>query len=370
MADDSITNQHVEQEEPGRRPSRFRGRDGVTSEERDRPPRESENRARAEQRARLAHPDQLPLFEHLPEHRYDETVPTDLPPLTAASSLPLARSWYRHALERARRPENTIASYTYDLTVLENLIGPKALNKVTGSDIAKYLGDASSKTTRKRRLTSARRIFRYLIEDAKVLKFDPTDGYFPHSIQLRLPVPLYRDEQSAIMDAAIDDEPWSAVAIWLMMRLGLTRAELLALQRDHIDRTNPERPEVHIFYDDIAKQSKERKLAADEEFSRLYDAFLEARDPAGILFPVGRQAVNGMVDRVRRAAGITKDVTPNTLRHTFAVEAARNGADVPQLLALLGLADDPRNRASVGRYIKLAAPPLDSASTEEPVEAT
>src|SRR5699024_4232242 len=134
----------------------------------------------------------------------------------------------------------------------------------------------------------------------------------------------------------------------------------LALQRDHIDRTNPERPEVHIFYDDIAKQSKERKLAADEEFSALYDAFLDARDPAGILFPVGKQAVNGMVDRVRRAAGITKDVTPNTLRHTYAVEAARSGAGVPDLLALLGLANDPRNRASVARYIRLAEPALNA----------
>jgi len=76
------------------------------------------------------------------------------------------------------------------------------------------------------------------------------------------------------------------------------------------------------------------------------------------LFPYGFQAVNGMVERVRRAAGITKEVTPSTLRHTFAVERAKDGADEEQLLALLGLADDPRNRASVRRYIKLAEPPL------------
>lgn len=370
MSDKPTTNQPDPESKSKRRQSRFHGRDGVTSEERDRPPGEFITRVHAEKRARQARPDQLPLFEHLPETRYDDTVPTDMPALSAASSLPLARGWYRYSLERAKRPENTIASYIYDLTVLENLVGPKPLNKITSSDIAKYLGEASSKTTRKRRLTSARRFFRYLIEDAKVLKFDPTDGYFPHSIQLRLPVPLFRDEQVAIMDAARDDEAWSGVAIWLMMRLGLTRAELLALQRDHIDRTNPERPDVHIFYDDLSKQSKERKLAADEEFSALYDAFLEERDPAGILFPVGRQAVNGMVERVRRAAGITKDVTPNTLRHTFAVEAARQGADVPQLLSLLGLADDPRNRASVGRYIRLAAPALGSKHPEGEAEAT
>jgi integrase/recombinase XerD len=61
-----------------------------------------------------------------------------------------------------------------------------------------------------------------------------------------------------------------------------------------------------------------------------------------------------MVDRVREAAGITKVVTPQTLRHTYAVEQARNGADAERLLALLGLTDDPRNRESVDRYLKLA----------------
>lgn len=353
----------------GSRHSRFHGRDGVTADERDQPPGNLPGARQAEQSAHQQRPDQLPLFTHLPESPYDQTLPTDLPPLTAGSSLTLARSWYRHTLERANRPENTIESYSYDLTVLENLIGPKPLNRITGGDIAKYLGEASSKTTRKRRLTSARRFFQFLIEDVKALKFDPTEGYYPHSIQLRLPVPLFTDEQQALMAAARQDEAWSAAAIWLMMRLGLTRSELLALKRDHIDRTDPAQPVVYIFYDDLTKQSKERKLAANTEFSELYDTYLEERNPPDTLFPVGRQAVNGMVDRVRKAADITKDVTPNTLRHTFAVEAARAGADTLELLELLGLADDPRNRASVGRYIRLAAPALnspDAASGADP----
>jgi integrase/recombinase XerD len=61
---------------------------------------------------------------------------------------------------------------------------------------------------------------------------------------------------------------------------------------------------------------------------------------------------------VRQAAAIEKEVTPQTLRHTFAVDRANAGASEEDLLALLGLADDARNRASVQRYLKLAAPPL------------
>ena len=58
------------------------------------------------------------------------------------------------------------------------------------------------------------------------------------------------------------------------------------------------------------------------------------------------------------AAGMDRTVTPQTLRHTFAVERARAGADAGHLLELLGLVDDPRNRASVDRYLRLAEPPL------------
>lgn len=347
------------------RPSRFSGRDAVTEAERRRQPSDEPTLVDWEAEAAASRPDQLALFVDGPEGSFTAQV-GGVPPLSAGSSLDLAQTWYRKELELARRPHNTVEAYSYDLMVLRQLIGAKPLNKIDRGDIARYLGDANNRTTRKRRLTSARRFFRYLIDDVKVLKFDPTEGYYPHAIKLRSPVPLFPDEQTALLDAAGTDEPWSAPAIWLMMRLGLTRAELLALKRDHIDRTVPEKPVVFIFYDDPAKQTKERKLAADPDFAVFYDAFLKERNPEDLLFPVGPQAVNGMVNRVRKLAGITKEVSPQTLRHTFAVEQARAGADQERLLMLLGLANDPRNRASVDRYLRLAAPPLSPAGETAP----
>ncbi len=346
---------------PPPRPKRAptRGRDGVTSDERERPLTSFPPLLEMEQRAADAKPDQLPLFSRTPNGAFAPTL-AGLAPLAPNSGLDLARTWYRRELEQARRPHNTIESYCYDLTVLEHLIGAKRIDRIDRRDIARYLGESTSRTTRKRRLTSARRFFRFLIDDARVLERDPTDGFYPHAIQLQTPVPLFPAEQEALLAAAEADEPWTAPAIWLMMRLGLSRSELLALRRDHIDRTDPERPVVFIFYADRSKHGKERKLAADETFAALYEGFLAARDPQDLLFPVGPQAVNGMVDRVQQAAGISKEVTPQTLRHTFAVNQARDGADEERLLKLLGLANDPRNRASVQRYIKLAEPPANA----------
>lgn len=337
------------------------GRNALTAEERAAPYTDDPALLKQEKRAAADVPSQLALFAPGPGGRFTPLL-GGLPALEPSSSLDLARAWYRRDLEQSKRPHNTIESYCYDLTILEHLIGPKPINRIDRNDIARLLGEAGNRATRKRRLTSARRFFAFLVADAKVLETDPTTGFYPHTIQLRSPVPLFADEQAALLAAASEDEPWSLPAIWLMLRLGLTRSELLALRRDHIDLADPARPVVFVFYDDAAKRGKERKLAADAEFAAAYDAFLDEKSPVDILFPFGPQAVNGMVERVRQAAGIRKEVTPQTLRHTFAVGAAAKGADETQLLALLGLADDPRNRASVRRYLKLAEPPVNDES--------
>ena len=348
----------IQSPQPSRTPHpRRQPVDGLTTAERSRPYTDDPALLASEERFAAEAPDQLPLFAPGPAGAFTPVL-GGLPALSSHSSLELARAWYRRELEQAGRPTNTVESYCYDLAVLEKLIGPKPIDAIDQTDISRLLGDANGRATRKRRLTSARRFFRFLIDDARVLRADPTEGHYPHTIPLRSPVPLFAAEQEALLVAAAEDEAWSLPAIWLMLRLGLSRAELLALRREHVDMADPAEPVVYVFYDEPTKHGKERKLAAGGEFAMMYAAFLDARTPADLLFPVGPQAVNGMVDRVRAAAGIQKEVTPQTLRNTFAVDRAHDGATEEDLLALLGLADDARNRSSVQRYLKLAAPPL------------
>lgn len=341
---------------PGPRPPRMRPY-GQTALEADAPFTDDPALLALERAAADAAPDQLPLF--LPGPAGDFTpLLGGLPTLRAGSSLALARGWFRRELEGTGRPPNTVESYSYDLARLESEIGAKPIDEILGSDIARFLGGATNKATRKRRLTSVRGFFAYLIDHAKVLERDPTEGFYPHLIALRAPLPLFAEEQAAILAAAEADEAWSLPAIWLMLRVGLSRGELLALRREHVDLSDPAQPVVHVLYEDLAKRGKERRLGAGPEFGAMYEAFVDRREPVDLLFPCGFQAVNGMVDRVRKAAGLGREVTPQTLRHTFAVERAKSGADEAQLIALLGLADDPRNRASVRRYLRLAEPAL------------
>ncbi len=337
--------------------SRFRGKPAVTAADRDAPPGDDPALQQLENRAARNRPDQLPLFTPGAAGSFT-SLPGGLSPLTAASPLPVARAWYRRELEQARRPKNTIESYSYDLARLELRTGPIPISRISRKHIASFLGEAETRTTRKRRLTSVRLFFRFLIDDARVLTADPSEGYYPHQIELRTPVPLFPDEQAAILDAAEIDEPWAATAVWLMLRLGLARSELLALRRDHIDLTDPVHPVVYVFYENAKKRGKERKLEADQRFAESLATYEDQSEPLDHLFTIGPPAINSMVARVAKDAGITKPVTPLTLRHTFAVERARQGATAEELLEFLGLADDQRNRVSVARYLKLARPPL------------
>ena len=285
------------------------------------------------------------------------------PRLRAGSSLIAAAAAFRANLERKRRPRNTIDSYLFDLTVLAHEIPTKSINQITVEDITHFLGDANTVSTRKRRLTSVRRFFRFLIDEALVLSVDPTEDFYPNRVELKIPEPLTASEQQALLTAAAADEPWSLPAILLMLDSGLTRAELLRLDRSNIDRFDPFAVTIQIITDDPRKSNQNRELRASEQFVAAYDEFLELRDPKGRLFPVGFQAINGMVDRVRREAGINRPVTPRTLRDTFAVNRALNGATEDELLRELGLADDLRNRQSIRRFLAFALQAPDSTSS-------
>ncbi len=178
-----------------------------------------------------------------------------------------------------------------------------------------------------------------------------------------MPEPLSTLEQASLLASAAEDEPWSLTAILLMMDAGLTRGELLKLERGHIDRSDSSAVVIHIITDDPRKSNQNRDLRASELLTQAYDAFLDIRDPQGRLFPVGFQAINGMVDRVRRAARISRTITPRTLRDTFAVTRAQGGATEEELIQELGLADDLRNRQRVRRYLALATQSPEPSSS-------
>lgn len=130
----------------------------------------------------------------------------------------------------------------------------------------------------------------------------------------------------------------------LLFSTGLRVSECAGLR---IDQVNLKREEFTVK----GKGSKHRVVFLADDAKRALKGYLDKRrDVSDYLFvrhdrarhnvespaPLTPRSVQRIVDRYARMAGITKAVTPHTLRHTFATDLLRNGADIRSVQSLLG----------------------------------
>ncbi len=129
----------------------------------------------------------------------------------------------------------------------------------------------------------------------------------------------------------------------MLFSTGLRVSELANL---HIDMVNLKNDEFTVkgkggkhrivFLSEAAKNGVKAYIAGRRDTS----PYLFVRhDRAGgmvLASPLTSRSIQRLVDRYARSAGITKRVTPHTLRHTYATDLLRNGADIRSVQSLLG----------------------------------
>jgi site-specific recombinase XerD len=117
---------------------------------------------------------------------------------------------------------------------------------------------------------------------------------------------------------------------------GLRLNEIISVRLSDIDRG---RMQLRV------KQSKGRKdryTILSEKILPILDAYLDEYAPDDLIFTgVGGKAysdksVQEVVKKAAKNAGINKDVTPKTLRHSFATHLLENGVDLRYIQELLG----------------------------------
>jgi len=144
------------------------------------------------------------------------------------------------------------------------------------------------------------------------------------------------DESTALRDRAI---------LELLFSGGLRVSELCNLDRDHI---NLKRREFMVR----GKGQKDRPIFISPNAAKMLEQYLETRadkeKPLFISFSVKNKnhiqrlsprSIQRLVHKYARLAGITKQVSPHTLRHSFATDLLMNGADLRSVQAMLGHSD-------------------------------
>lgn len=153
---------------------------------------------------------------------------------------------------------------------------------------------------------------------------------------------LERDELESIMESVdVSDSPGlrDRAILEMLYSTGLRVSEIAALNRDSISL---ERGEFSVK----GKGKKTRIVFLSPRCKEWIGRYLDSRrDNAVALFVPAKigmdgrlstKAIEEIVRKYARLAGIVKKVTPHTLRHTFATQLLLNGADIRSVQELLG----------------------------------
>lgn len=162
---------------------------------------------------------------------------------------------------------------------------------------------------------------------------------------------LYNDEVERIFDAVPDDDEISHLRdraiLELLYSSGLRVSELIGLNRDHVNTTRREftvrgkgQKDRPVFISKSAATRLELYLRARTDslipLFLSYSRNAQAPSTSGDYRRLNQRSVQRMVAKYARLAGITKHVSPHTMRHSFATDLLMNGADIRSVQSMLG----------------------------------
>jgi integrase/recombinase XerD len=250
--------------------------------------------------------------------------------------------------------DRTVAAYLRDLRRWVGVMvehGARRPADVTPEALREWvfaLKEAGHAATSIRRAQSAVRTYYGFLVAEGAVEVDPTERLESPRVARKLPQYLTRVEVDALLDAPDPDHPlfWRDRALLeLLYATGMRVSELVEMPLTAVDLDEG-------FLTVFGKGSKERLVPVGAPALRALRRYLAEVRPRldrgrarGRVFlnarggPLGRTTVWTLVKDSARRAGISKAVSPHTLRHTFATHLLEGGADLAAVQELLGHAD-------------------------------
>lgn len=256
----------------------------------------------------------------------------------------------------------TIRNYRESLTYLQQLLPIttiKEIDKESIRDLKYKLGSEVTKNgrplairTRNHHLTVLRAFLRYLLQEEE-LDVYPPDRIRRFKENQRQVKVLTSEELARMLDApdlSTRTGKRDRAIMELFFSTGLRLAELRSLNCKDINVKTREisvrgkRGKIRVvFLNDASVAALQEYL--DTRTDHLNPLFIRNPEqavqilPPGENFRLSRISIYNLVKKYARAAGIVTDPSPHTLRHSFATDLLRNGADLRSVPELLGHQD-------------------------------
>ena len=257
------------------------------------------------------------------------------------------------------RSQNTIRNYSLYLERFIEFAGDIEGVKITSEMIRRYRlwlnrykndndGKELSILTQSYHLIALRGFLTYLSRrDIPSLSADKI--ILPKTVRKQVTFLQYDEVVNLINNIPLDSEQGlrDRAIIELLFSSGLRVSELVNLNRDHI---NLKRREFMVR----GKGQKDRPVFVSQHAAEQVENYLQARqDSLPALFlsysrrstkptisgdyrRLSARSIQRMISHYARLAGITKHVSPHTMRHSFATDLLMNGADLRSVQSLLG----------------------------------
>lgn len=248
---------------------------------------------------------------------------------------------YYLKVERGLSP-NTVKAYTADIEGFYEFLRHRGvtLRDASSSDISDYIisvSDYLSKRSQARLLSSFNSFFDYLVSEGE-RKDNPSSAVDSPKLGKYLPVVLSVEEVRAILKAAPNERDRAILEV--LYGCGLRVSEVCSLKISEVYLKD-------MFVKVMGKGSKERLVPMAPSTASAIMDYLSVRpeSDAGsedVLFlnrfgrALSRVAVFKMVKSVALLAGVDKNLSPHTFRHSFATHLIENGADLRVVQEMLG----------------------------------
>lgn len=258
---------------------------------------------------------------------------------------------YLHNVKKTSN--NTEMSYRRDLNKLRKFLEERnifKLEKVTRDDLSSYVLYLEEKNfaaaTVSRNIASIKALYHYMKMEG-VVEEDISEVLKAPKIEKKLPEILSMDEVIRLLEQPCGDSPKEIrdkAMLELLYATGIRVTELISLKLSDVNIQMG----VVVCRDGSKERiipfGKEAKSALLRYFDGVREAMVEDKK-SEILFancsgqPMSRQGFWKLIKYYAKKAGIEEDITPHTLRHSFAAHLVENGADLRSVQEMLGHSD-------------------------------
>lgn len=260
----------------------------------------------------------------------------------------LANNYFEFLLNKKRASANTISSYKRDIVNYIKYLKDNNFDGINANStmVLNYLLDiqkaGKSPATASRALASIRSFYQYLMQNKKVAS-DPTYKMHSFNSERKLPRGLSEIQINLLLDTPVCRNVKGfrdKAMLETMYATGMSVSDIINIRLTDIN--------LKIGYINCRHEGKERVIPIYTLARDSIKDYLEKRDAipnsdkTDFLFlnlsgePLSRQGLWKILKTYLKKAQLPTDITPHSLRHSFALHLLENGADLKSVKDMLG----------------------------------